>query len=802
MASFPGIVADWLFNGIAGPRWLRNSQFAWRISSPSTGPLTVSGKALFIRGQIRASEATASSIAEISAWRRGKKTFAGAIALSSEPGVSDFSIRFTSGSGLKLYRISAHLTDGSSVLLGWRLFWCRPVAEYVRPSLALLSSIPEPEQIALPATPTPEVSIVIPIFNQIDLTLKCLKALTLHTPEISYEVILVDDCSTDPSADRLNRVPNLRLIRNATNQGFVRNCNRGAAAASGKFLVFLNNDTEVQPGWLAQLLKTFASRKDAGLVGAKLLYPSGLLQEAGGIIWNDGSGWNYGKNDQPGRPEYNYLKEADYCSGACIAIPREFFDQIGRFNLRYVPAYYEDTDLAFQVRAHGRKVYLQPASIVVHHEGVSSGTSTTSGVKQHQVTNAVKFREAWREQLASDQLPPADDFFHARDRSRDRPCVLVIDHTVPHFDRDAGSRSVFQYLQLLVAAGANVKFISDRFEADPVYAAHIESLGIETLCGPEFDLAGVHAWIIQHGAHIDYVLLSRPHVAERYLSVLRRHTKARILYLGHDIHHLREQMEDTLSPIAMPGWQKTQQLETGIWKSVDAVYYYTDEECEQVAAHCSTPARCIPLFMLPERPETPHAASEKTNGLLFVAGFAHQPNRDALTWFLSEIFPRVQAVVPGVSLDICGSSIPSELKNLASSSIRFHANISDAELDNAYQRARVCVVPLRFGAGMKGKVLEALFREKALVTTSVGAQGLVNAVGCFRIHDDAASFAEAVIDYYQNADARKKSAALTHDYVQQRFSERAALAVLSQDMDLRPKSTRNQTPVQLAGQPS
>ena len=142
-----------------------------------------------------------------------------------------------------------------------------------------------------------------------------------------------------------------------------------------------SNDTVPQPGWLDALLATFDAHPDAGLVGANLLYPDGRLQEAGGVVFADGSGWNYGRFDDPANCRYAYLRDADYVSGAAIAIPRALFQRLGGFDSRYAPAYYEDTDLAFAVRAAGLRVLVQPASVVVHDEGTTSGTDVNTGPK-------------------------------------------------------------------------------------------------------------------------------------------------------------------------------------------------------------------------------------------------------------------------------------------------------------------------------------------------------------------------------------------------------------------------------------
>ncbi|MCK4828211.1 glycosyltransferase family 2 protein, partial [bacterium] len=246
----------------------------------------------------------------------------------------------------------------------------------------------------------PLISIVIPVYNKPLYTFSCLKSIVENTADLSYEVIVIDDCSDLETAEMLRMVQNIRILRNKTNLGFIRSCNKGAMAARGEYVVILNNDTIVTEGWLQALLKTFEIDDNTGLVGCKLIYPDGRLQEAGGIVWKDGSAWNYGRLDDPNKPEYNYLREVDYCSGACLMIPRQFFHDVCLFDECYAPAYYEDTDLAFRVRETGKKVCYQPRGVVIHFEGVTSGTSVTHGVKQYQEINRSKFCQRWKSVLA------------------------------------------------------------------------------------------------------------------------------------------------------------------------------------------------------------------------------------------------------------------------------------------------------------------------------------------------------------------------------------------------------------------
>ena len=273
---------------------------------------------------------------------------------------------------------------------GWRASWQRVKAQFHRVPAEQRASLYFPGSapfapFAVPQDDTPRASIVIPVFNQFAHTLVCLRALAGHPPQAGVEIIVVDDGSSDETVAALPQIEGLRYHRRAANGGFIAACNDGAALARGDFLVFLNNDTVPQPGWLDALLGTFDTHPNAGLVGAQLLYPDGRLQEAGGIVRNDGRADNIGRFQSPLHPIYGYLRRVDYCSGAAIALPSRLFRQLGGFNAAYAPAYYEDTDLGLSVHAAGYQVLYQPEAKVVHKEGATAGTDTRQGPKAYQL---------------------------------------------------------------------------------------------------------------------------------------------------------------------------------------------------------------------------------------------------------------------------------------------------------------------------------------------------------------------------------------------------------------------------------
>ncbi|HAU37824.1 MAG TPA: glycosyl transferase family 2 [Phycisphaerales bacterium] len=631
---------------------------------------------------------------------------------------------------------------------------------------------------------TPDVSIVIPVYNKLAYTLDCLRSIAAEPNRASYEVIVVDDCSTDGTAKAMSRVANLRCVRNATNLGFLRSANAGAAAARGKYILLLNNDTTVTAGWIDRLRETFDRFDDAGLAGAKLVYPNGVLQEAGGILWRDGSAWNYGNGDDPSAEQYNYVRRADYVSGAAVLIPADFWRQLGGFSEEFLPAYCEDSDLAMRVRAAGRQVYYQPAAVVVHHEGVSHGRSVRAGLKSHQVANQRKLFEKWKTVLEAEHFENGGEVFLARDRNRDKKTLLFIDHYVPHFDRDAGSRTVMAYLRLFVSMGLNVKFLPDNFTRMEPYTTALEQMGVEVLCGGPM-VQGWRRWIRDHGRYLHYVLLSRPSVAPKYADVLRAATSAKLLYYGHDLHYLREQRAFELDGreehrVASEHWRA---IELDLLARMDAVYYPSQVEIDEVLRELpGVNARAIPAYIFDRFPTDAPPPAAGRSGLIFVGGFGHPPNAGAVTWFVREVLPAVREKLGGVKFHVVGSQAPPEVLSLASDDVIVHGFVGDDELDRLYASCRLAVVPLRYGAGVKGKVVEALHKRIPLVTTSVGAEGLAGAESCAVVADGAAEFAAAIANVYNDPARLDALARAGLEYVRERFSPAAARAAVAPEI--------------------
>ncbi|MEO5592918.1 MAG: glycosyltransferase [Chitinophagaceae bacterium] len=644
------------------------------------------------------------------------------------------------------------------------------------------------EVFTLPEFEYPAVSIIIPAHNAWEMNYQCINSIANNTSGIAYEVILADDGSADDTKSCTNFINNLVHVRSKENLGFLKNCNYAAGFAKGKHILFLNNDTKVNPNWLTPLVGLMESDDTIGMVGSKLIYPDGSLQEAGGIIWNDASGWNYGNRKDPQLPEFNYVKEVDYISGAAILIRKKVWLESGGFDERYSPAYSEDADFAFTLRSMGYKVMYQPLSEVMHYEGYSHGTSetlseNTDAIKSYQKINNSRLFEKWQQVLTKEQLPNGQNVFQARDRTINKKTMLVIDHYVPHFDKDAGSKTTFQYLELFASLGLNIKFIGDNFFKHEPYTTALQQMGVEVLYGAWYR-DNWQQWIKDNNEHIDYIYLNRPHISIKYIDFLKQFTKARILYYGHDLHFRREEMQYEIEkdPKLLKSARKLKQVESYLFENSDIILTPSREENDIIRALNSSfrVETILPYFF--KKQAQPVADFSQRAGIIFVGGFTHLPNLDAVEWFCRDVWPLVTGQLTGAKFIVVGSNPPDVIKELQSDSIEIKGFVSETELQKLYDAVKLAVIPLRYGAGVKGKTIEAMYYGLPIVSTGFGIEGMPGDYLHF-LHplNEPQEFANEIIRLYKDENALQALSLEETNYINTNFTQQTA-AVKMQDM--------------------
>jgi GT2 family glycosyltransferase/glycosyltransferase involved in cell wall biosynthesis len=665
----------------------------------------------------------------------------------------------------------------------WRLVRERVLPQRRRPfPLALYPGFDTAGALALPDAPAPRATIVVPVHNQLDVTLRCLNALARSGDRTPFEVLVVDDASSDDSARRLPGIAGLRYLRNAQNLGFIGACNAGAALARGDMLVFLNNDTLVQPGWLDALLGTFDQHPRTGLAGSKLVYPDGRLQEAGGIVHADAQPANYGRFKDPSDPRFNFVRRVDYCSGAALAIPRALFDRLGGFDAHFAPAYFEDTDLAMRVHAAGLEVRYQPASVVVHLEGVTSGTDPSRGIKAWQAANQHKFRARWSATLADAHAPhdPIDAQGLAADaaaRHRYRRQVLVIDAYTPTPDRDSGSVRMVELLALLEDAGCAVAFFPQNLAHDGARTAALQQLGVEAWWRPW--IGSVSRWLRRNGPRFDAVVVSRHYVLTPLLPMLRvLAPQARIVFDTVDLHFLREgraaaQSGDAKAARAV---ERTREAELALVRASDSTWVVSQVEQRLLAELVPGADVRVVSNIHPVRASAPGRAGRA--GLLFVGGFRHPPNVDAALWMATEILPRVRARRPDIELQLVGAEAPAAILALARlPGVRVLGHVPD--LAPLLEGCLAGVAPLRYGAGIKGKVNQGLAQGLPMVATSCAVEGMFLRDGeDVLVADDAPAFADAIVRLADDEALWLRLQAGGLENTRRHFSRDAARAVL------------------------
>jgi O-antigen biosynthesis protein len=605
-------------------------------------------------------------------------------------------------------------------------------------------------RLSFPPQDNPDVSIIVVLFNQAHFTFRCLRSV-LAQVGLTSELILVDNNSTDATRQLLRTLDNVQILQNRQNTGFILAVNQAAATVRGRTILLLNSDAFLRDNALASALQTLESDDKIGAVGGKLVLPSGRIQEAGSVIWSDGSTQGYARNLRAEAAETMFRRDVDYCSGAFLLTRRRHFNEMGKFDPIYAPAYYEDADYCLRLWTAGLRVVYEPKAVVDHYES-GSGTlhneSTTLVIRNRK---QFCFRHADRLQQ---HLPASDgNLLRARERIGSRRRLLVIDNEVPHTALGSGYPRMRAILNEAVADGWFVTFYPLQSPAVNWQAAYAELSPEIEICDQR-GASGLSGFLAERPGYYQVIVVSRPDNITLFNDAVRNHphlvASSRLIYDAEAMFAAREILRARIDGRSLTESEVEAmiQQEVKLTADVDAVVAVNAREAQDFRIRQSA---TVHVLTHPTIPIWDAPGFDGRTGFLFVGRLLEKeaPNYQGLAWFLRFVWPEIRASLDKVTLTVAGAVHPLSTE-LYVPGVTLLGQVED--LRPLYDRARVFVSPIRFSAGLPIKILEAAASGLPVVGTELMVAQLGWRAGEeLEAADDPAEMAKKAVALYENA---------------------------------------------------
>lgn len=568
----------------------------------------------------------------------------------------------------------------------------------------------------------PLVSIILVVYNRAELTFACLESLQALT--MPFELIIIDNASTDLTHEMLRRVEGIRSVKNTENKGFLRACNQAGALAEGKHILLLNNDAQLLPGSLEAAVDTLESRDDIGAVGGKIILLDGHLQEAGSIIWQDGSCLGYGRGQHPERPEFMFRREVDYVSGVFLLTPKKLFDELGGFDERFLPAYYEETDYCLRLWQAGYRVIYEPAAEVIHFE-FGSSEKAEEAIALQQAHQQI-FAEKHTATLSRHPMPHPSHIIQARFAAAKSPSlrILLIEDMIPHIDEGSGFPRSNQILWHFHEMGHIISVLPNTFPNKDTWLTAYQDLPREIELLIDKGKEDLPELLRSRANYYDLIWVSRPHNFEVFQTDYPLFEAslghAQIVYDAEAIFSNRDiafaQLKGDRAAVSKYQAQLKAELQLG--KKADILVAVNETEAQQFREEVDIPTYCINAVFEINPATSPFS---RRSGLLFVGNMDYDasPNVDSIQWLVEEVYPYLAKQMEVPELILIGSKKSPKIRALAKAHafIRLYGRIPN--LKPFFEKSRLFVAPTRYGAGSPAKVLQAAAYGIPIVCTEL-----------------------------------------------------------------------------------
>lgn len=566
------------------------------------------------------------------------------------------------------------------------------------------------------STTSPQVSIILIVYNRAELTLACLKSIQ-EIIDPSIEIVIVDNASSDRTKELLTRLHgNVKILLNEENSGFLLACNQAALHCTGEYLLFLNNDTILLPHALTNALQVFKEETKVGAVGGKLILLDGTLQEAGSIVWQDGSCYGYGRGGDPTAPEFMFRRSVDYCSGAFLLVRRAVHSALSGFDPVYAPAYYEETDFCLRLRQYGLDVVYEPTAIVLHYEFASA--ATTEQAIALQTKNKTIFVEKHAAYLASRKPFILNNILQARSVNS-QPRILYIDDRIPHGKYGSGfPRSNFMLKTLAKQYAVTLLPLNfpDEETWDNVYSDIPKRVEIIKGCGR----TGFVPFLHSRKDYFAAIIVSRPHNMEFFIDLQWRiygiQGSPPIIYDAEALFAVRESIKAQVLGGVLNNYEKNLKHEIALVRGATRVIAVSEHERNIFLQNGVATVDVVGFALTPQPTITPY---EKRHGLLFVGNMDadYSPNVDSIVWFMEQVWEELRLIIPDLELILIGSNKSAQIKAIKHPAVHLLGIIDD--LSSYYENCRMMIAPTRFAAGLPYKVYEAAARGLPVVCSEL-----------------------------------------------------------------------------------
>ena len=605
------------------------------------------------------------------------------------------------------------------------------------------------------SSPNPLVSIIIPFYNEYKYTINCLSYLHKNlTSKYPYEIILINDNSSDKMD--FSNVSGIKIINNEENLGFLKNINKGIKNANGPYIYILNNDTEVQNGFLDELFYVFENYSNVGAVGSMLLNSDDSLQEAGSVFMKNCDINQIVRKKLPFYPEINYIYKVDYCSGCSLLFKKN--DDNGNLNLfdeQFAPAYFEETDFCFQLKyTQNKNIYYTPFSKVLHYNGVTYNSNQNNDEnklkKKEELfkTNLAKFKVKWKNQLddiKSTSIPERIQEIY------NNKSVVIFAGIIPEFDKDSGSNRLKEIIEAFTQLNFHVTLIVKYTYPDNAYIEYYQKKGVNVFYEHK-KYTSIENYLEAQKLNASIAWFYSPDVFMYYYKIAKRFLpNVKLVYDMVDIHHLRIKRSIEIEPSRISlrkKYIKYKKIEIKASQLADYTIAISDFEKKYMTGFCNeSKLKIISNIHYPKIDIKKTYSFEDRKDILFI-GSTHTPNIDAIYYLYNEIMPLVWKEIPNLKVNVIGN-ILEKITDISDERFIFRGYVPDIE--NYFITNKLMVAPLRYGAGVKGKIGQAFEYYLPVVTTSIGAEGMFldnsnNAL----IDDTPDGFAKNIIQLYND----------------------------------------------------